>query len=116
MCERKPPRSRRDETRRDTPGIQRQSILTPVAGALHAAYCWPACRCYGYALKSTTVTAWLLKQAATFVPAEFQATSKISPSPRCLRNNVPSFTDQIRTELSIEPEQRYWPQGENAIE
>lgn len=69
-----------------------------------------------YALKSKTVTAWLLKQAATFVPAEFHATSNISPSPRCFRNNVPSLTDQIRTELSIEPEHRYCPQGENAIE
>jgi hypothetical protein len=63
-----------------------------------------------------TVTAWLLKQAATLLPAEFQATSKISPSPRCLFNNVPSLTDQILTELSIDPEQRYWPHGENAIE
>jgi hypothetical protein len=71
---------------------------------------------YRYSLKSKTVTAWLLKQAATFVPAEFHATSKISPSPRCFRNSVPSFTDQIRTELSIDPEHRYCPQGEKAIE
>ena len=63
-----------------------------------------------------TVTLCELKQAASLLPAAFHVTSKISPSPRCLRSNVLSLTDQTITELSMEPEARYWPHGENAIE